>query len=138
MICKISYTPNHLPKHSKYSIELRETVLKLIGEGIHHLKIAEMLSVKPAYVKYWRRRLCIYCNKNRTQQIGQVSSEFSFYCKICKRPYTPPPLPQPSKYPPEIQEEVKSFLEKGIAISKISKMLSINEVTIRLWRKRMF
>jgi transposase-like protein len=137
MICKINYTPNHLPKHSKYSIETREAALKLIKEGIHHLKIAEMLSVSQGYIKYWRKKLCIYCNNTRTQPIERPSTEFSFYCKICKRSYTPPPFLRLSKYLPETHEEVRNLIKKGIAVSKISEMLSINEVTIRRWHKQM-
>jgi transposase-like protein len=90
-ICKVFYTPNHLSTHSKYSIKTREATLKLIKEGVNHLEIAKTLSVAQSYVKYWHKKLCIYCNDVRTQRTGQTSAEFNFYCKICKQSYIPRP-----------------------------------------------
>lgn len=98
-ICERTYIPNHLPKRSFFSPEIRKKAVKLLKEGMHHFEVAETLSVSRTAVKHWLKMICIRCQNDETQLLKKSVNSFRFFCKICKQHYKPHPLPIRAQVP---------------------------------------
>ena len=84
-------------------------------------------------------RKCIYCKDTENQKRASKLNPLivRYYCGICRRNYSPKPLPRKKRHPIETQKIAEKLIKEGICDSKIALMLSLNRVTISTWRRKL-
>gem|GEM_PF-732819 len=130
---------NSFYKYVKSQGELLNTVKIRKQFGYMYYKHLIMKKKLISYKKLESRE-CIYCHDTENQkraptQGNRPANNYRYYCKICKRAYTPNPLPRRSTYSQETRKAAIKLIEEGLDYSKIAEMLSVSRTAIRYWHK---
>ena len=77
---------------------------------------------------------CKYCQSEHTHKCGiNKSGSQRYYCRECKRYYTPKPTPKAGVYPPEMHKKVAEMYIDGLNLRRIGRQMRINHQTVANW-----